>query len=131
MARDLSILLAVLEENGLTTWHRLRPTIASKLNQTWGPVRAIWPVKGLLSSESYPNIFSDPKTNLNLPLSLKRYIKPRIRGKEFDLHISSSDFALSVYGAFQSLLKCHLCEPASLVTKEGDACFRQKELPSV
>ena len=27
MARDLGIFLAVLEENGLTTWHRLRPTI--------------------------------------------------------------------------------------------------------
>ena len=103
MARDLRILLAVLEENGLTTWHRLRPTIATKLNQAWGSARVIWPARGLLSSDSYPNILCDRETTLNRPLSIKRYIKPRVRGKKFDLHISSSDFALSVHEAFQNV----------------------------
>ena len=103
MARDLRILLAVLEEDGLTTWHRLRLTIASQLNQTWGPARAIWPVNGLFRQDPCTKIFFNRETDLNLPLSLKRYIKPQIRGKAFDLHISSSDFALSVYEAFQNV----------------------------
>jgi uncharacterized protein (UPF0261 family) len=101
MARDIGDQLAVLEEYGLTAWHRLSRTIASKLNQTWGPAIVNWPAKGLLSWDPFAKIFCDRETNLNLLLSLKRYIKPQIRGKEFDLHISSSDFALSVYEAFQ------------------------------
>ena len=103
MARDLGILLAVLEENGLTTWHRLRPTIASRLNQTQGSARVIWPARGLFRRDPCTKIFFNRETNLNLLLSMKRYIKPRIRGKAFDLHISSSDFALPVYGAFQNV----------------------------
>jgi uncharacterized protein (UPF0261 family) len=101
MARDIGDQLAVLEEYGLTTWHRLSRTIASKLNQTWGPAIVICPAKGLLSADPFAKIVCDRETNLNLPLSLERRIKPQIRGKEFDLHISSSDFALSVYEAFQ------------------------------
>jgi hypothetical protein len=109
MSRVLRVPLAVLEEDGLCIWHRLRPKIASKLNQTLGPARAIWPVKGLLSWESYPNIFCDHETNLNLPFSLNRYLKPQIRAKEFDLHINFLDLAPPVHMACQGQVPERLC----------------------
>ena len=121
MARDLAILSAVLEENGLTTWHRLSRTIAFRLNQTWGPARVIWPARGLFRQDPCTKIFFNRETDLNPPLSLKRYIKPRIRGKEFNLHISSSDFALPVYGTFQNVA----AEMSFPVNRHR--CLRRKE----
>jgi len=109
MSRVLRVPLAVLEENCLTIWHRLHRAIASQLSQTWGPAIILEPVKGWLRWDSYDKILCDHETNLNLPFSLNRYLKPQIRAQEVDLHINFLDLAASVHKAFQGQVPERLC----------------------
>jgi uncharacterized protein (UPF0261 family) len=77
--------------------------IAKKLNQVRGPIALLWPARGLSSWDCEGKPFYDLEADSSLLGSLKRYLKPHVPIKEFDLHINDPAFAESICEAFRQI----------------------------
>lgn len=75
-------------------------TLAQKLNRARGPVRVLWPGRGLSSVGRAEKPFFDPEADQALLRSLKRHLKPHIPLHEFDLFINDPAFAEAVFEVF-------------------------------
>ncbi len=78
----------------------LGKVLAEKLNQARGPVRVLWPARGLSSVDQSGKPFFDPEADRALLGALKRHLEPRIPVLEFDLFINDRGFAHKIFESF-------------------------------
>jgi uncharacterized protein (UPF0261 family) len=78
--------------------------LAEKLNRSRGPVRVLWPARGLSSVDRPGKALFDPEADRALLLSLKRYLEPHIPLLEYDLFINDPAFARVVFEVFKKSL---------------------------
>jgi len=83
----------------------LGKAIADKLNRSRGSVVILWPGKGLSTLDRKGKPFWDPKADMVLLDTLKKYLHPSIPVIDLDAYINDTEFAQQIFTAFEGTQK--------------------------
>jgi uncharacterized protein (UPF0261 family) len=79
--------------------------IVERINQMWGPVRFLLPLKGISAIDAEGQVFHDPQANFALFDTIKQGWKKSSEREliEIDAHINDPAFATAAVAAYQSM----------------------------
>ena len=80
-------------------------TMAEKLNKAKGAVKILIPEKGWSTLSVTGQSLYDPDADKVFVEELKKYLRPEIEVKEFNVHLNTPEFAESVVEIFDNMMK--------------------------